>query len=207
MLLRDYAATIQASFSGHIHQDSYRLVMDAGAAVGVEKVTPSISPIFGNNPGFHLFDYDRQTGDVTDFSTWYLANLDQASATTPGEWRREYVFTEAYGKQAYSAAAIKQIADAMLEPESRRRGGSKHLPSALSGQSRGDRVRRAGSLCLCHRQSGSLNLHRLLLPKVTVDRVRSPRSIRSKLEDCGYVRPSTSRLRSVADSPESPIAV
>jgi sphingomyelin phosphodiesterase acid-like 3 len=116
MLLREYAATIQASFSGHIHQDSYRLVMDAGAAVGVEKVTPSISPIFGNNPGFHVLDYDWHTGDVTDFSTWYLVNLEQTSATTPGEWRREYVFTEAYAKQAYSAAAIKQIADAMLEP-------------------------------------------------------------------------------------------
>ena len=57
-------------------------------AVGVEKVAPSISPIFGNNPGFHVLNYDRQTGDVIDFSTWYLANLDQASGTTPGEWKR-----------------------------------------------------------------------------------------------------------------------
>ena len=115
MLLQDYATTIQANFSGHTHQDSYRLVMDAGVAVGVEKIAPSISPIFGNNPGFHLFDYDRQTGDLIDFSTWYLANLEQASATNPGEWRREYVFTEAYGQQAYSAAAVKRIANAMLE--------------------------------------------------------------------------------------------
>ena len=116
-LLRDYAPTIQASFSGHTHQDSYRLVMDAGIPVGVEKVTPSISPIFGNNPGFHLFDYDRQTGDMTDFSTWYLANLEQASTTVPGEWRREYVFSAAYGERAYSAASIKRIADAMLGAE------------------------------------------------------------------------------------------
>jgi predicted MPP superfamily phosphohydrolase len=116
MLFRDYAATIQTALSGHTHQDSYRLVMDAGTDVAVEKVTPSISPIFGNNPGFHVFTYDVQTGDVTDFSTWYLANLEQASATRPAEWQREYVFTEAYGEQAYSPAAIRRIADAMLKP-------------------------------------------------------------------------------------------
>jgi len=114
LLLRDYAATIQAGFSGHTHQDSYRLVTDGGAAVGVEKVAPSISPIFGNDPGFHLFDYDRRTGDLVDFTTWHLANLDEASATIRAEWRREYVFTEAYGQQAYSAAAVGQIAAGML---------------------------------------------------------------------------------------------
>jgi hypothetical protein len=92
--------------------------LDGGVAVGVEKVAPSISPIFGNNPGFHLFNYDRQTGDVIDFSTWYLANLEQVSVNTPGEWRREYVFTEAYGQPTYSAAAVEQIAEAMLGAES-----------------------------------------------------------------------------------------
>jgi hypothetical protein len=114
MLLQKYAATIQAGFSGHTHQDSYRLVTDAGVAVAVEKVTPSISPIFGNNPGFHTFEYDRRTGGMTNFSTWYLANLDQASATLPGEWRREYIFTEAYGERAYSAESVKRIADSMF---------------------------------------------------------------------------------------------
>ncbi len=117
-LLRDYAAIIQAGFAGHTHQDSYRLILDAGMAVGVEKVAPSISPVFGNNPGFHLFNYDRQTGDVIDFSTWYLANLEQASVITPGEWRREYVFTEAYGQPTYSATAVERIAEAMLGTES-----------------------------------------------------------------------------------------
>jgi sphingomyelin phosphodiesterase acid-like 3 len=113
-LLRDHAAIIQAGFSGHTHQDSYSLVIDAGKAVAVEKVVPSITPVFGNNPGFHLFDYDRQTGDLKDFSTWYLANLDQAAAGRSAEWRREYAFTEAYGEAAYTAAAVQRIATAVL---------------------------------------------------------------------------------------------
>jgi hypothetical protein len=113
-LLQEYAGTIQANFTGHTHQDSYRLVMRDGAAVGVEKVTPSISPVFGNNPGFHLFNYDRQIGDLTDFATWYLSNLEQASATVPGAWQVEYVFTQAYGERTYSAVAVARIAAAML---------------------------------------------------------------------------------------------
>ncbi|QRM27410.1 metallophosphoesterase [Microvirga sp. VF16] len=115
LLLQEYAVIIRAGFSAHTHQDSYRLLMDANVAVAVEKVTPSISPIFGNNPAFHIFDYNRRTGDITDFSTWYLANLEQVAGSAPGEWRREYVFTQVYGEQAYSAAAIKRIADATLE--------------------------------------------------------------------------------------------
>ena len=111
--MRDYAPTIQASFAGHTHQDGYRLVMDAGTAVGVEKIAPSISPVFGNNPGFQLFEYDPQTGRPTDFSTWHLGNLDQASPTVPTEWQREYVFTEAYGQQAYSASAVNRIVKTM----------------------------------------------------------------------------------------------
>ena len=71
-------------------------------------------PIFGNNPGFHTFEYDTHTGNLMDFSTWYLSNLDQASATIPDEWQREYVFTQAYGEQAYSAGAVKRLADALL---------------------------------------------------------------------------------------------
>jgi len=72
-LLRDYATNIQASFSGHTHGDSYRVVANGGIAAVVEKVTPSISPVFGNDPSFLLFSYDRRTGDMMDFSKWYLS--------------------------------------------------------------------------------------------------------------------------------------
>ena len=51
-LLIDYADVIQASFTGHIHFDDYRLIGDGGGpALDVEKIAPGISPIFGQNPG------------------------------------------------------------------------------------------------------------------------------------------------------------
>jgi len=115
-LLRDHAGIIQANFSGHTHQDSYRLVTIAGVAAGVEKLAPSISPIFGNNPGFHLFDYDRQSGDLRDFSTWFLSNLDEAARGAAAAWRREYVFTDAYSQPAYSPGSVARVVDAIARP-------------------------------------------------------------------------------------------
>jgi hypothetical protein len=108
-----YADRILAGFAGHTHQDGYRLITSAGTAVGVEKIVPSISPVFGNNPAFQVFDYDSRSGEVRDFSTWYLANLD-ASAAGQGEWRLEYVFTRSYGEGTYSAEAVQRMSRAML---------------------------------------------------------------------------------------------
>ena len=117
-LLRDYSGTIQANLSGHTHQDSYRLVTIGGGAAGVEKMAPSISPIFGNNPGFHLFDYDTRSGALRDFSTWYLSNLDQAARGAVAEWRREYVFTQAYAQPDYSPGSVARLVEQFARPGS-----------------------------------------------------------------------------------------
>jgi sphingomyelin phosphodiesterase acid-like 3 len=107
-LLAEYRGVLQASFSGHTHFDDYRLLVDErGAAIGVDKVTPAISPIFGQNPGFQVFTYDRRSGAPKDFSTWYLAN--PGDAPQKADWRFEYTFTEAYGLSAYSPAAVETL--------------------------------------------------------------------------------------------------
>jgi len=109
-LLRDYADMIVASFAGHVHYDGYRLLTgDAGTALGVTKIVPAISPVFGQNPGFQIFSYDLQSGAPTDFETWYLDNLEETSLATPGDWRREYRFTEAYGLPSFSAQATETL--------------------------------------------------------------------------------------------------
>lgn len=107
-LLAEYRDVLQASFSGHTHFDDYRLLGDErGTVVGVDKVTPAISPIFGQNPGFQVFTYDRRSGAPTDFSTWYLAN--PGDPLHKADWRFEYTFTEAYGLPAYSPAAVETL--------------------------------------------------------------------------------------------------
>ena len=94
-LLAQYRDVIQASFSGHTHFDDYRLLIDdRGTVIGLDKLTPAISPVFGQNPGFQVFTYDRRSGAPSDFSTWYLANPGEAPRAA--DWRFEYTFTQAY---------------------------------------------------------------------------------------------------------------
>jgi sphingomyelin phosphodiesterase acid-like 3 len=111
-LLVEHRDLIQASFSGHTHFDDYRLLIDArGTVIGVDKVTPAISPIFGQNPGFQVFTYDRLSGAPTDFSTWSLAN--PGVAPRAADWQLEYTFTKAYGQSAYSPGAVETVWKAM----------------------------------------------------------------------------------------------
>jgi sphingomyelin phosphodiesterase acid-like 3 len=111
-LLAEYRDMLQASFSGHTHFDDYRLLIDArGTVIGLDKVTPAISPVFGQNPGFQLFTYDRGSGAPRDFSTWYLAN--PGAAPRAADWQLEYTFTKAYGQPAYSRDTVNTVWMAM----------------------------------------------------------------------------------------------
>jgi len=114
-LLVEYADTIDVSFSGHVHYDDYRLITDAQSlAVGVDKIVPAISPIFGQNPGFQVLRYDTASGAPIDFDTWYLPETE----TPPGPaaaWEFEYRFTEAYGQPGFSAAAVERVSAALSQ--------------------------------------------------------------------------------------------
>jgi hypothetical protein len=111
-LLLEYSDVIQASFSGHTHFDDYRLLIDrSGAVIGLDKLSPAVSPVFGQNPGFQIFTYDRRSGAPTDFSTWYLSNPGDAAPAA--DWRLEYTFTEAYRQLRYSPEVVGTLWQAM----------------------------------------------------------------------------------------------
>lgn len=104
-LLAEYAPVITANLTGHVHFDGYRLILDQDRkALDVEKIAPGISPLFGQNPGFHVFDYDAKTSEPTDFTTVYLDLANPAA-----EWQTEYRFTQAYGKKSFDPAAVNAI--------------------------------------------------------------------------------------------------
>lgn len=108
-LVQEHAGIIATSVSGHVHFDDYRLLLDdAGSPVAIDKVVPAISPIFGQNPAFQIFTYDTATGEPTDFSTVYLANLPDLSPAN-ADWREAYVFSKAYGLPGYSAESVAAL--------------------------------------------------------------------------------------------------
>lgn len=89
--------TIAGSFAGHTHQDEFRI-----ATGDFIHITPSVTPIFGNNPAFEIVDVHRN-GDIAGYTAWHLPNV-----TLP--WAREYAFDEAYAKPKYDTATLTQLA-------------------------------------------------------------------------------------------------
>ena len=115
-LLERYRDILQGSYAGHTHMDDFRVVATAaGEPILLTHITPAISPIYLNNPGFGLVLYDRASGDLIDYATVYLTNLADAGRGEAARWAIEYTFQDAYGYTAY---------DPRPPPSSRRRSGT-----------------------------------------------------------------------------------
>lgn len=94
-LVRTYPDVVLAAYSGHTHMDDFRVIDDEqGEPLLFTRITPAVSPIFGNNPAYSIADYDRTSGALVDYEVFYLTNLE---AGPPNTWDKEYSFSEAYG--------------------------------------------------------------------------------------------------------------
>ena len=104
-LVGTYKDVLRASYAGHTHMDDFRVLSDAsGTPLLTTRITPAVSPIFGNNPAFTVLLYDRSDAVVRNYATFYLANLAAAGPTVPPQWKREYTFAQTYGVQRYTPA-------------------------------------------------------------------------------------------------------
>ncbi len=88
--LKNYAPQISAIFAGHLHSDWFQILTfnekDQIPVVG----TPSISPIFGNNPGFKIFSYSLQAKQLENYITYYFP------LNSGKNWGLEYEFNRVY---------------------------------------------------------------------------------------------------------------
>ena len=108
-LMRRYAATVVASFAGHIHMDDFRLLGDDNGYYGFVLITPALSPIYGQNPAFRTIISDA-AGGILDQTTYELANLREAAGGgTPTDWQAEYTFTEAWRLPRIDLASLTQL--------------------------------------------------------------------------------------------------
>jgi len=105
-LLVKYAATIKASFAGHVHRDEFRLIRprNANLPVAAMRLGPSISPVTGNNPGYQVFSYDRESLELLDMTTHYL----DIGAASPA-WATEYQYSQTYGRGLRSATDWQEM--------------------------------------------------------------------------------------------------
>lgn len=111
-LLEKYAGTILAAFGGHTHNDDFRVVHAGTAHPTFILINPAISPVYRENPGFRVVTYQRD-GSLEDQSVYYLTNLELASSTTRGEWKKEYTFSQTWKLQQLDADSLATLYNRM----------------------------------------------------------------------------------------------
>ncbi len=106
-LVKRHEGILQLAIAGHTHMDDFRVVQLGGRPALLTKIAPAVSPIFGNNPGYQIFHYERATGDVRDYLTYGLP-LNSPAGNTPA-WRVEYEFSRTYGSLQFNASSMVQL--------------------------------------------------------------------------------------------------
>jgi sphingomyelin phosphodiesterase acid-like 3 len=110
-LMQSYGGIVQIALAGHTHMDDFRVLSTSGNTPPVAfRITPAISPIFGNNPAFSVLNYSVSTGAVSDIATYYL---DLVKGGDNPRWDLEYRFSTAYGYDAFTAGNLETLAAAI----------------------------------------------------------------------------------------------
>ena len=133
-LVARYKDRVRIAFAGHTHMDDFRVIPDAnGTPLLATRITPAVTPLFGNNPAFTAVLYSRTDASVADYATFYLSNLAKVGAGVAPEWTLEYTFKGAYKAASYDAASLAALAKVLRTDEAVRASFLRYY--AVEGQS------------------------------------------------------------------------
>jgi sphingomyelin phosphodiesterase acid-like 3 len=133
-LVARYQDQVRISFAGHTHMDDFRVISDPkGTPLLATRITPALTPLFGNNPAFTVLLYSRTDASVADYATFYLANLAKVGPGVAPEWTLEYTFKDAYKTPGYDAASLAALAKSLRTDETLRDTFKRYY--AVKGQS------------------------------------------------------------------------
>jgi sphingomyelin phosphodiesterase acid-like 3 len=85
--LAKYPGVITLALAGHTHMDEYRIM----SADNVVDIVPGVSPCFGNDPAFKIFEINRNSLAPADYSSF---NYDLAK--TSAQFNSYYTYSEDY---------------------------------------------------------------------------------------------------------------
>ncbi len=105
-LIKEYKNTIVANFAGHTHMDDFRVIEDNGTPVSFIHITPSISPVNGNNPAIQHIDWNPTDMTLTNNITHYFKGIEDVGNSV---WLPEYNFNTTYKEQGINANTLSNV--------------------------------------------------------------------------------------------------
>ncbi|MEP7145524.1 MAG: hypothetical protein ABI792_00805 [bacterium] len=103
--IKDYSDVITASFGGHFHRDAFRVIYNINDPVSFIHLTPSISPVYGNNPAYHIFVFNKFDYELLNYETYYLKDLTTDSA----HWSFEYDFKSSFNQDMITPRSLNNV--------------------------------------------------------------------------------------------------
>ncbi|MEO8665606.1 MAG: hypothetical protein ABI462_08910 [Ignavibacteria bacterium] len=110
-IVKDYKDVITGAFGGHYHRDDFRVIYDEKDPISFIHLTPSISPIYGNNPSYHIFKFDRSNHLLLNYETYYIKNLTGPDAA---KWTFEYDFNKSFEQINITPASLNKVSSLIL---------------------------------------------------------------------------------------------
>ena len=133
-LVARYKDQVRVAFAGHTHMDDFRAVADAnGAPLLATRITPAVTPLFGNNPAFTAVLYSRTDASVADYAVFYLANLAKVGPGVAPDWTLLYTFKDTYKAAGYDAASLAALSNNIKTDDAVRTSFLRYF--AVAGQS------------------------------------------------------------------------
>ncbi|KAL1117772.1 hypothetical protein AAG570_004087, partial [Ranatra chinensis] len=120
-MISKYSEVIMGQFFSHLHSDTFRIVYThTGVPVSSIFLAPAVTPqrtVSGtNNPGLRLYKFDTDTGQLLDYSQYYL-DLTAANQKGEADWSLEYNFTSYYQLSEVSPKALHDLAQMFTTEE------------------------------------------------------------------------------------------
>ncbi len=99
-IVEKYPGLIAMTLAAHTHMDEFRVYSPGN----VLEITPSITPYFGNNPGFRVYAINKDTLKPVDY-----VSFNYALASNPQQFNPYYTFSDAYALQGPLDKSLIQL--------------------------------------------------------------------------------------------------
>ncbi|MBK9331464.1 MAG: metallophosphoesterase [Ignavibacteria bacterium] len=111
-LIKNYSDIILSQFAGHFHRDDFRIFYEGNNPVSFIHITPSVSPVYDNNPAYQIFSYDNTDFSLHNYETYYLNNVreNNTDANETPQWLFEYNFNDNYDENSVNIDAMLNVA-------------------------------------------------------------------------------------------------
>jgi hypothetical protein len=113
-IMGEYRDVIKAQFFGHVHSLEFRLppaeLSPSPNLMPPLFTTGALSPKYGNNPSFTVWEYDADTYELQDYSVY---STDWSVAEPSFEWTLLFQASSAYGLTSLSTAELIKMQSRM----------------------------------------------------------------------------------------------